>query len=186
MGATCSYGRERTSINARESDRGANTYIVTHTYCDPCGNTDTVTLTFHVVVGVPEVGAAEAVIMSSPQPSIIEVVGGAVDPTVVDTRGRIVISQQLDPDSTRVACPAGVHAWMHRDGSERIRSGRVLVHSRTQRRSDPPQGVIKPKFCKRSSRSLMRERMFSISAAVVGSYTGPTVEPSAGVSAAWR
>ena len=51
---TCSNGQSFTTGTVTFTFTTSATYTVTHTYNDPCGNTDTVTLTFNIVVGVEE------------------------------------------------------------------------------------------------------------------------------------
>lgn len=124
---TCTNGQSFTTATVTFTFPTSDTYYVTHTYNDPCGNSDTVTLTFNVVVGVEELGDARVVSVRSLQPSVIEVVGGSGELTLTDLRGRAVLTRRLNADRTLVECQPGLHLYRIVEPSGTMWTGKVRV-----------------------------------------------------------
>jgi hypothetical protein len=125
----CSDGQSSTEASPTFVFSESDTYIITHTYTDPCGNTDTVTLTFNVVVGVEELAAVARYKVHAGAPGMLEVRGAKGEETLslFDARGCLIASKRLGRYNTQVACPAGLHLWTISDGRGAIVSGRVMV-----------------------------------------------------------
>jgi hypothetical protein len=125
----CSDGQTSTSATPTFTFDESATYIITHTYNDPCGNTDTVTLTFNIVLGLEELGAATPYTVFSGMPGILEVQGarGGEVLTLFDAQGRVVLNQGLSGTVLRFTCPSGLVLWTISDARGTVRSGRVVV-----------------------------------------------------------
>ncbi|MBK9077598.1 MAG: hypothetical protein IPL77_21985 [Flavobacteriales bacterium] len=125
----CSDGQTSTSSTPTFTFDESATYIITHTYNDPCGNTDTVTLTFNIVLGVDELAAATQYKVFSGLPGVIEIQGarGGETLTLCDAQGSAVMQERLSGNISRIACGAGLHLWRIDDGRGGTWSGKVLV-----------------------------------------------------------
>ena len=124
---TCTNGQSFTTATVTFTFPTSDTYYVTHTYNDPCGNSDTVTLTFNIVVGVEELGNARVVSVRSLQPSVIEVVGVSGELTLTDLQGRAVLTRRLNADRTLVECQPGLYLYRIVEPSGTMWTGKVLV-----------------------------------------------------------
>ncbi|HRD52981.1 MAG TPA: hypothetical protein PKY96_10085 [Flavobacteriales bacterium] len=127
---TCTNGQSFTTGTVTFTFETSDTYYVTHTYNDPCGNSDTVTLTFNVVVGIEEQASGASYRVLSSSPGFLDVQGakGGETLTLFDARGRMLATERLGHGNVQVACPAGLLLWTIGDGSGAIMSGRALVH----------------------------------------------------------
>ncbi|MBP7409288.1 MAG: hypothetical protein KA941_11060 [Flavobacteriales bacterium] len=127
---TCTNGQSFTTGTVTFNFSTSDTYLVTHTYNDPCGNTDTVTLTFNVVVGVAEHEAGSPYRVFAGPAGFLEVHGavGGETLSVFDATGRMLSSETIGRGNTQVDCPSGMLLWTINDASGTVVSGKVLVH----------------------------------------------------------
>lgn len=126
---TCSDGQSSNEANPTFSFFTAGTYTMTHTYTDPCGNTDTVSWSIDIIpTGVDEM-KSNGLLVRSPLPSLVEVRGvkGTVAMTIMDALGRVVASEQLQGPVDRMTCPPGFHIWRMVYGDGGMESGSLLV-----------------------------------------------------------
>jgi hypothetical protein len=126
----CSNGETSTSNYPTFSFDSAGTYLITHIYSDPCGNSDTVALSFDIIVaGINDPSTAGHYHVSSNGPSLVEVTGakGTEVFTLFDPQGRTILSRRLNADRTRVPCPQGLHLFRIVDRTGALWSGKVLV-----------------------------------------------------------
>ncbi len=126
---TCSDGQTSTSATPTFTFTTSGTYIIMHTYNDPCGNTDTVTLTFNIVVGVEEQESGVRCMVFSGSPGLLEIRGaksGALF-TLFDVHGRVVKTERVTQDNARIACPTGFLLWTLEAGNGTLAKGKVLV-----------------------------------------------------------
>jgi len=126
---TCTNGESFTTATVTFTFATSDTYFVTHTYTDPCGNTDTVTLTFNIVLGADELEAATQYKVFSGLPGQLEVQGakGGEMLTLHDAQGRLVRQERMSGTVHRIACGAGLHLWRINDERGNLRSGAVVV-----------------------------------------------------------
>lgn len=126
---TCTNGESFTTATVTFTFTTSDTYFVTHTYNDPCGNSDTVTLTFNIVVGMNELEAARRCNVFSGSPSTIEVHGVDKGSTLIlfDAKGRTVLQEQVNGDPGMISSPSGPHFWRIVDRSGTVYSGSVVV-----------------------------------------------------------
>lgn len=126
---TCTNGQSFTTGTVTFTFETSDTYYVTHTYNDPCGNSDTVTLTFNIVLGVDEIEAATQYKVFSGLPGELEVQGakGGETLTLHDAQGRVVQQERLSGTVHRITCSAGMHLWRISDERGNLRSGSVVV-----------------------------------------------------------
>lgn len=124
----CSDGQSSTEASPTFVFSESDTYTITHTYNDPCGNSDTVTLIFNVVVGVEEQQGRAGYQVLNGDPGIVEVRGarGGELLTLFDAQGRVVHQERLISSLQRVTCGAGLHYWRIDDGLGTAGSGKVL------------------------------------------------------------
>ncbi len=127
---TCSNGQTSTEASPTFTFSASGVYTFTHTYNDPCGNTDTVTWTGEVIeVGVDEVGSSNPYRVFASAPNMLEVFGihGGETLVLVDLQGRVVLTHRLSGAAERIACPSGILGWSIRDAEEQLSRGKVLV-----------------------------------------------------------
>ena len=126
---TCTNGQSFTTATVTFSFSTSDTYIVTHTYNDPCGNTDTVTLTFNVVVGVEELQGGSSYQVWSGAPGRMGVSGGVGGETltVLDTQGRQLFRGKLGAEQTEVEVGSGMRLWTVTDARGLRSAGRLVV-----------------------------------------------------------
>ncbi|MBK9176820.1 MAG: hypothetical protein IPM46_10905 [Flavobacteriales bacterium] len=126
---TCTNGQSFTTATVTFTFPTSDTYLVTHTYNDPCGNTDTVTLTFNIVLGVEEQEGGARYRVFAGSPGILEVDGaeGGETLTLFDAQGRILVNARIGRDNAQLACPSGLHLWTITDGKGTLMKGKVLV-----------------------------------------------------------
>ena len=111
---TCSNGQTSTEASPTFTFTLSGDYTFTHTYTDPCGNTDTVTWTLEgVVVGVPETANTSPYRLSSIGHGLIEVVGatGGELLTLMDLRGRTLLTCRLKAEGLRISSPPGLQVY---------------------------------------------------------------------------
>jgi len=102
---------------------------VTHTYNDPCGNTDTRTFTFDMLVGLDEFGARPQYNVMSHSPGLVEVRGAEAGGTltVFDAQGRMLVNERIGGSNVQIACPSGLVFWRIADGMGSMHTGKVVV-----------------------------------------------------------
>jgi len=125
---TCSDGQSSTEANPTFFFFTSGQYTMTHTYTDPCGNTDTVSWPVDIIVsGVGEFGldgsrvravGHEAIEVMSRRGAVVE---------LFDLQGRSVVRTQLRADLERIACPVGAFLYRISDALGRVQSGKVVV-----------------------------------------------------------
>lgn len=125
---TCTNGQSFTTGTVTFTFDAPGSYVVTHTYNDPCGNSDTRTFTFDMtMVGVDE-RERDNVRVHAPAPGQVEVQGapgGLL--TLHDVQGRTLVQQRISGERTPVACPPGMVLWRFVDAQGGTRSGKVMV-----------------------------------------------------------
>lgn len=127
---TCSNGQTSTEASPTFTFSASGVYTFTHTYNDPCGNTDTVTWTVEVIeVGLDEAGVSTPYRVVAAAPNTIEVLGGKGGEALalVDMHGRLVLSQRLSGARERIGCASGMLAWSIREADGHWSRGKVLV-----------------------------------------------------------
>ena len=126
---TCSDGQTSTDANPTFTVDTPGTYTFTHTYTDPCGNTDTATWTYDFIVSGIDPGAIQDGITVTATEGTIVLRGAAGGDTltIYDLAGRAVIAVVRGNGTLTVPSSPGVRIWsLHRSNGERI-SGRVVV-----------------------------------------------------------
>lgn len=126
---TCTNGQSFTGGTVTFTFTTPGTYVVTHTYNDPCGNTDTRTFTFDMVVGVDELDALALVTVFSTIPGVVDVQGLDSGGTLLlfDTQGRVVANERVIGTTAQVACPPGLVFWRVSDEKGLMKAGKVVV-----------------------------------------------------------
>lgn len=126
---TCTNGQSFTTGTVTFTFETSDTYYVTHTYNDPCGNSDTVTLTFNVVLGIEEQANGARYRVFSSSPGFLEVQGaeGGELLTLFDAQGRMLSTERIVRGTAQVACPTGMLLWSISDGNGAFASGKVMV-----------------------------------------------------------
>ncbi len=126
---TCTNGQTFTTATVTFTFETSGAYVVTHTYNDPCGNTDTRTFTFDMVVGLDEFGARPQYNVMSNSPGLVEVrgAGGGGTLTLFDAQGRMLVNEWIGGSNVQIACPAGLVFWRVADGTGTMVSGKVVV-----------------------------------------------------------
>ena len=127
---TCTNGELSSDANATFTFTMSGTYSFTHTYTDPCGNTDSVTWELEVViVGMPEAAGDSPYRVWSSGPGCVDVSGstGAATITVVDAVGRTVRTQPLGAGRLRVPCASGIQVYRIANNAGAVWTGKVLV-----------------------------------------------------------
>ncbi len=126
---TCTNGQTSTTADPMFTFDNLGTYIITHAYADPCGNSDTATWFVEAVpIGVIEQGLVPgSPTVWSPAPSAVEVTGGTGELWIGDPLGRTVLQQLLNDDRARLHCPPGLHVWRIHDRAGNSHSGKIMV-----------------------------------------------------------
>lgn len=127
---TCTNGQSSTEASPTFTFTTSGTYSFTHTYTDPCGNTDSVTWELDVtIVGVPEAGSASPYRVWSSGTGSIDVSGGSGDATftVMDRLGRMVGTQRLVDGRARIPCETGLMVYRIANNAGTVSTGKVLV-----------------------------------------------------------
>lgn len=127
---TCSNGQSFTTGTVTFTFTTSDTYTVTHTYNDPCGNSDTVTLTFNIVVGLEEQAGRSSCRVVTGSPGTIDVLGveGEAMFSLYDAQGRMLINERVGSSKASVACPNGLFYYTLNDRSGTVMKGKVVVH----------------------------------------------------------
>ncbi len=126
----CSNGETSTSNNPTFTFDSTGTYLITHIYSDPCGNTDTIAESFDIIVaGIADAGPLGAYQVNSVGPSLVEVTGGKGNEvfTIFDLQGRTILTRRLEADRTWIHCPPGLHLFRIEDADGIFQNGKVLV-----------------------------------------------------------
>ena len=126
---TCTNGQSFTTGTATFTFENSGSFVVTHTYNDPCGNTDTRTFTFDMVVGLDEFGARPQYNVLSNSPGLVEVRGAEAGGTltVFDAQGRMLVNERIGGSNVQIACPAGLVFWRVSGEKGTTVSGKVVV-----------------------------------------------------------
>lgn len=126
---TCTNGQSFTTGTVTFTFETSGAYIVTHTYNDPCGNSDIRTFPFNMVVGVNELGAQPDYQVTSEGPGLIEVSGAEVGAMLqlFGPQGRLVMNTTVQGTRARVRCPAGLFLWRVQNSSGGEVRGKVFV-----------------------------------------------------------
>jgi len=126
---TCTNGQSFTTGTCTFTFETSGTFVVTHTYNDPCGNSDTRTFTFDMAVGLDELGATPQYHVLSTAPGSIEVqgAGAAGTLTLFDAQGRMLANERVGGSNVQVACPSGLVFWVMNDANGVMTRGKVLV-----------------------------------------------------------
>jgi len=126
---TCTNGQSFTTATVTFTFATAGSYTVTHTYDDPCGNTDTRTFTFDMSVGLEEQEARSHYSVFARQPGLVEVHGvqGSATLTLFDAQGRMLSKERIGSSRAQVECASGLVLWTlsHEDGT--VVKGKVVV-----------------------------------------------------------
>lgn len=126
---TCTNGQSFTTGTATFTFATAGSYIVTLTYNDPCGNSDTRSFTFDMTVGIDEEGARPQYNVVTISPGFVEVQGAEAGGTLMlfDAQGRLVVSERIGSSNAQVACPSGLLFWAFTDANGVMVKGKVVV-----------------------------------------------------------
>ncbi len=126
---TCTNGQSFTTGTVTFTFETSGAYVVTHTYNDPCGNTDTRTFPFDMVVGLDEHEDGTRYNVFAGTAEHLQVLGakGGEMLTLYDVRGRVLSTRRLTSSVDQVPCDMGMHFWTIRDGNERVAAGKVIV-----------------------------------------------------------
>lgn len=126
---TCTNGQSFTTGTVTFTFETSGAYVVTHTYNDPCGNTDTRTFTFNMTVGLEEESAAASYSVMAGPPGSVEVLGVGTGGTLslFDAQGRLLVNERIASSKAQVACPPGLLFWTLSDGNGMLMKGKVLV-----------------------------------------------------------
>lgn len=126
---TCTNGQSFTTATVTFTFETAGSYIVTHTYNDPCGNSDTRNFTFDMAVGLDELGARPQYNVMSNSPGLVEVHGAEAGGTltVFDAQGRMLVNERIGGANVQIACPAGLLFWRVSGEKGTTVSGKVVV-----------------------------------------------------------
>lgn len=126
---TSSDGQSYTTPDATFVFSAGGSYTISHTYTDPCGNSDTETWVREIVVGVEELEHGMWYRVYSGVPGQLEVRGlrGGEVLTLFDAQGRSVLQKQLSRSAERVMCLPGMYFWRVNDERGNFTSGSVVV-----------------------------------------------------------
>lgn len=127
---TCTNGQTFTDATVTFTFSLSGTYSVTHTYTDPCGNTDSVTWELEVtIVGLPDGAGISPYRVRSCGPGIIEVIGGTGNAalSLVDGLGRTVSTHRLGDGRGRFPSAPGLMVYRIVNGNGVVWTGKVLV-----------------------------------------------------------
>lgn len=126
---TCTNGQSFTTGTATFTFETSGSYVVTHTYNDPCGNSDTRTFTFDMAVGLEEVNVRPSYNVVEGPPGFVEVHGAEAGGTLLlfDAQGRLLINERIGSSNSQVACPSGLLFWAFTDANGMMVKGKVVV-----------------------------------------------------------
>lgn len=127
---TCTNGQTSTEASPTFTFTQSGTYGFTHTYTDPCGNTDSVTWELEVTnVGLPEGVRTGPYRVWSSAPGSIDVIGGTGNATLslVDGLGRTVSTHWLGDGRGRFPSDPGLMVYRIVNGNGAAWTGKVLV-----------------------------------------------------------
>ena len=126
---TCSNGQSFTTATVTFNFAMAGSYTVTHTYNDPCGNTDTRNFTFDMSVGLEEQETGPHYSVFAGQPGMVQVVGvqGSATLTLFDAQGRMLTKERIGSSIAQITCPSGLVLWTLSDEDGTVVKGKVVV-----------------------------------------------------------
>jgi len=126
---TCTNGQSFTTGTATFTFATASSYIVTLTYNDPCGNSDTRSFTFDMTVGMDERGVRPQYNVVSISPGFVEVQGVDAGGTLMlfDAQGRMLVNERIGSSNAPVACRSGLLFWAFTDAKGTMVKGKVVV-----------------------------------------------------------
>ncbi len=126
---TCTNGQSFTTGTVTFTFETSGSYVVTHTYNDPCGNSDTRNFTFDMAVGLEEQVARPNYQVRAGSPGMVEVLGAEGDATLAlfDAQGRLLVNERIGGSMAQAACPSGLLFWTVTDGNGTMMKGKVVV-----------------------------------------------------------
>lgn len=126
---TCTNGQSFTTGTVTFTFQTSGSFVVTHTYNDPCGNSDTRTFTFDMAVGLDELDALALVSVMSTTPGVVDVQGLESGGTLMlfDAQGRVVANERVIGTTAQVACPPGLVFWRVSNEKGLMKAGKVVV-----------------------------------------------------------
>lgn len=126
---TCTNGQSFTTATVTFTFETSGSYVVTHTYNDPCGNSDTRTFTFDMAVGFEEQVARPNYQVRAGSPGMVEVLGadGGATLALFDAQGRLLMNERIGGSMAQAACPSGLLFWTVTDGNGTMMKGKVVV-----------------------------------------------------------
>ncbi len=127
---TCSDGQSSTDANPTFYFLLSGSYTMTHTYMDPCGNTDTVSWNVDIIVsGVEEQKENDRYQVVQTSANLLEVRGakGTETLTLFDAQGRVEQRVRLDASVVQFACSSGLHTWLISDAKGRVWKGKIAL-----------------------------------------------------------
>jgi len=126
---TCTNGQSFTTATVTFTFETSGSYVVTHTYNDPCGNSDTRTFTFDMAVGLEEQVARPNYQVRAGSPGMVEVLGadGGATLALFDAQGRLLMNERIGGSMAQAACPSGLLFWTVTDGNGTLMKGKVVV-----------------------------------------------------------
>lgn len=127
---TCTNGETFTTSTVTFTFTTPGIYQVTHTYNDPCGNTDTVTLTFDIALSMNELTSARLHRVFATTEGNITVEGARAGDSfrLYDPQGRLLQTKRISGETFTFRGPSGLHLWRITEPDGRASAGRVLVH----------------------------------------------------------
>ncbi len=126
---TCSNGQTFMTDTVTFTFETSDVYTVIHQYDDPCGNSDTMTFTFNVAVGVEEHASADRwkVFSGSPGELHIQDAKPGDDLMLFDPQGRLLLRRRIGSTIDRIECGSGLKFWRIAGMDGNLGSGSVMV-----------------------------------------------------------